>query len=112
MKKYIIAAAALAVFTILGLVCHQASANKVIKPAADTTEKNMNKPETIAGTISAIDAVKSEIAVQDGKGGERVFGVEKAKLATLKIGNSVIAKVAENKAKNIKVIKRHGPMRP
>ena len=68
--------------------------------------------ETVTGIISAIDPVKSEIIILDGKDAERELGVEKAKIAVLKVGDNVIGKVVDNKAKNLKVIKKHGAVRP
>ena len=112
MKKYIFAAAALAMLAIFGLAQSQSQAHKVVEHAPDTAVKGVKKAETVTGIISAIDPVKSEIIILDGKDAERELGVEKAKIAVLKVGDNVIGKVVDNKAKNLKVIKKHGAVRP
>ena len=111
MKKYILAAAALAALTGFCFT-QQVPAHKLLKQAPGADDKDAKKIKTITGTISAIDAEKSEITIEDGKGAARVLPAENAKLSVLRIGSNVIVKVTDNKAKSIKIIKRHGPMCP
>ncbi|MFA6433227.1 MAG: hypothetical protein WCW52_00885 [Elusimicrobiales bacterium] len=111
--KYILAIVTLAAFTSLSFAqAPAAPATEPVKAAAPKVEKKapkkeMKKMEIVTGTISAIDTAANSITVKDEKGADKVLSVDAAKLATLKVGESVKIKVRDNKAEMIKTIRKH-----
>lgn len=112
MKKYILSIIALAALAGMSFAQQPAPAaapkaakQAAAKPAA--AKKEAVKLEVISGVISNLDTAKSEITVKNEKGADRVLGADIKRIVTLKVGQNVRVTVKNNRAENIKAIKKH-----
>ena len=114
MKKYILSIITLAALARMSFAQQPApaaapKAAKHIagdkKPAA--AKREAVKPEVVTGVISALDTAKSEITVKNEKGVDRILGADIKRIVTLKVGQNVRITVKNNRADNIKAIKKH-----